>query len=90
MDFIYASDKGAMFVYCKECNVHVNISSGGKYDVVRHWKSASDGTLKYVTNTQPQMKSFLVTSETTDQYTNVLTAEVSLSNLLLSTFYQFW
>ena len=39
MDFICASDKGAMFAYCKVCNVHVNVSFGGKYDVVRHSKS---------------------------------------------------
>ena len=66
MDFICASDKGAMFAYCKVCNVDMNVSFSGKYDVVRHLKSASHGTLKYVTKTQPQMKSFLVTSETTD------------------------
>ena len=82
MDLIYASDKGAMFAYCKECNVHVNISSGGKYYVVRHWKSASDGTLKYVTKTQPQMKSFLVTSKTTDLSTNVLTAELKFEQFV--------
>ena len=71
MDFICASDKGVMFAYCKVRNGHMNVSFGGKYDVVRHSKSASHGTLK----TQPQMKSFLVTSKTTDLSTNVLTAE---------------
>ena len=41
IDFIFASDKGAMFAYYKACNVYVNVSFGGKYDVVRHSKSAS-------------------------------------------------
>ena len=80
--FICASDKGAMFAYCKVCNVHVNVSFGGKYDVVRHSKSASHGTLKNATKTQPQMKSFFVTSKTTDLSTNVLTAEVKFAQFV--------
>ena len=82
MDFICASDKGVMFAYCKVCNVHVNVSFGGKYDVVRHSKSASHGTLKNATKTQPQMKSFFVTSKTTDLSTNVLTAVVKLAQFV--------
>ena len=81
MDFICASDKGAMFAYCKVCNVHVNVSFGGKYDV-RHSKSASHGTLKNATKTQPQMKSFFLTSKTTDLSTNVLTAEVKFAQFV--------
>ena len=76
MDFICASDKGATFAYCKVCNVHVNVSLSGKYDVVRHSKLASHGTVKKATKTQPQMKSFFLTSKTTDLSTSVLTAEV--------------
>ena len=68
-----------MFAYCKVCNVHVNVSFGGKYDVVRHSKSASHGTLKNATKTQPQMKSFFVSSKTTDLSTNVLTAKVKFA-----------
>jgi len=61
------------------CNVHVNVSFGGKYDVVRHSKSASHGNLKNDTKTQPQMKSFFVT---TDLSTNVLTAEVKFAQFV--------
>jgi len=43
MDFICASDKGAMFAYCKVCNEDLNVSFDGKYGVVRHSKSASHG-----------------------------------------------
>ena len=83
MDFICASEMGAMFAYCKVCNVHVNVSFGGKYDVVRHSKSAShNSTLKNVTKTQLQMKSFFVISKTTDLFTNVLTAEVKFAQFL--------
>jgi len=59
VDVICVSDKGAMFAYCKMCNV--NISFGVKYDVVRHSKWASRGSLKNVTKTQLQMKYFFVT-----------------------------
>ena len=79
MDFICASDKGAMFAYWKVCNVHVNVSFGGKYDVIRHSKSASHGTLKNATKTQPQMKSFFVT---TGLSTNVLTAEIKFAQFV--------
>jgi len=82
MDFICSSDKGAMFAYCKVCNVHVNVSFGGKYDVVRHSRSASHGTLKNATKTQPQMKSFFVTSKTTELSTNVLTADVKFAQFV--------
>ena len=80
---ICPSDKGAMFAYCKVCNVHVNVSLGGKYDVIRHSKSTSHGTLKNATKTQPQMKSFFVTSKTTDQCVK------RLRNSLPSTIYHF-
>ena len=80
MDVICASEKGPKFAYCKVCNVHVNVSFGGKYDVVRHSKSASHGTLKNATKTQ--MKSFFVTSKTTDLSTNVLTAEVKFAQFV--------
>ena len=76
MDYICASDNEAMFTYCKVCKMHVNVSFGGKYDVVGHSKSASHGTLKNATKTQ--MKSFFVTSKTTDLSSNVLTAEHNL------------
>ena len=79
MDFICASDKEAMFGYCKVCNVHLNVSFGGKCDVVRHSKSAIHDTLKNATKTQPQMKSFFVT---TDLSTNVLTAEVKFAQFV--------
>ena len=82
IDFIYASDKGAMFAYCKVCNAHVNVFFGGKYDVVRHSKSASHGTLKNATKTQPQMKSFFASSKTTDLSINVLTAEVKFAQFV--------
>ena len=82
MNFICASDKGASFGYCKVCNVHVNVSSGGKYDVVRHSKSASHVTLQKATKTQPQVKSFFVTSKTTDLSAKVLTAEVTFAQFV--------
>ena len=82
MKFICASDKGAMFAYCKVCNVHVNVSFGGKYDVVRHSKSASHGALQKATNTQPQVKSFFVTSKTTDLSAKVLFAEVKFAQFV--------
>jgi len=66
-------------VYCKVCNVHVNVSFSGKYDVVRHSKSASHGTLKNATKTQ---KSFFVISKTTDLSTNVLTAKVQFGQFV--------
>ena len=82
MNFICASDKGATFAYCKVCNIHVNVSFSGKYDIVRHSKSASHGTLQKATKTQPQVKSFFVTSKTTDLSAKVLSAEVKFAQFV--------
>ena len=82
MDFICASDKGTTFAYCRVCNVHINVSFGGKYDIVRHSKAGCHVALQKAMSSNKQLKSFFVTTKTTDLSANVLSAEVKFSQFV--------
>ena len=84
MPWIGPSDRGSTFAFCRVCSSHISFASGGRNDAVRHAGSAAHGKQQTAISeaTQPQMRSFFVSSKATELSTKVTTAEVRFAQFV--------